>query len=72
MGGTGLTWGPYFEGFAGHDLYAVDTIGDVGRSEQTALIADADDLARWLDETLAGAGSSTPTWRARPTAATWR
>ena len=55
MGGTGLTWGPYVEGLAGHDVYAVDTIGDVGRSEQTALIADADDLSRWLDETLAGA-----------------
>jgi pimeloyl-ACP methyl ester carboxylesterase len=55
-GGTGLTWGPYVEELVGHDLYAVDTIGDVGRSEQTALIADADDLARWLDETLAGAG----------------
>jgi pimeloyl-ACP methyl ester carboxylesterase len=56
MGGTGLTWGPYVEGLAGHDVYAVDTIGDVGRSEQTALIVDAGDLARWLDETLAGVG----------------
>jgi len=56
MGGTGLTWGPYVEGLAGHDTYAIDTIGDVGRSEQTALIEDGDDLARWLDETLAGAG----------------
>ena len=56
MGGTGLTWGPYVEGLAGHDLYAVDTIGDVGRSEQTALIADSHDLARWLDDTLAGSG----------------
>lgn len=56
MGGTGLTWGPYVECLADHELYAIDTIGDVGRSEQTALIADAEDLARWLDETLAGAG----------------
>lgn len=56
MGGTGLTWGPYVERLAGHDVFAVDTIGDVGRSEQTALIADAGDLARWLDETLAGVG----------------
>ena len=52
----GSRWGPYVEGLAGHDVYAVDTIGDVGRSEQTALIADADDLSRWLDETLAGVG----------------
>lgn len=56
MGGTALTWGPYLEGLAGQDVYAVDTIGDVGRSEQTALIADGDDLARWLDETVAGVG----------------
>jgi pimeloyl-ACP methyl ester carboxylesterase len=56
MGGTGLTWGPYVEGLAGQDVYAIDTIGDVGRSEQTALIADAGDLSRWLDETLAGVG----------------
>ena len=56
MGGTGLTWGPYLEGLAGQDVYAVDTIGDVGRSEQTELIADATDLSRWLDETLAGLG----------------
>ncbi len=56
MGGTGLTWGPYLEGLADQDVYAVDTIGDVGRSEQTELIADADDLARWLDETIAGLG----------------
>jgi pimeloyl-ACP methyl ester carboxylesterase len=56
MGGTGLSWGPYAEALAGRDLYAVDTIGDVGRSRQTALIGDADDLTRWLDDTFAGAG----------------
>ena len=56
MGGTGLSWGPYVAELAGLDVYAIDTIGDVGRSEQTALISDADGLARWLDETLGGAG----------------
>ncbi len=56
LGGTGLTWGPYVDALAEHDLYAVDTIGDVGRSEQTELIADGEDLAGWLDETLVGAG----------------
>ena len=56
MGGTGLSWGPYVEGLAARDVYAVDTIGDVGRSEQTALLAGPDDLARWLDEALAAAG----------------
>jgi pimeloyl-ACP methyl ester carboxylesterase len=56
MGGTGLTWSAHIERLAGRDVYAIDTIGDVGRSEQRALIEDADGLARWLDETLAGAG----------------
>ncbi len=56
MGGTGLSWSPYVERFAGCDVYAVDTIGDVGRSEQREVIADAASLATWLDETLAGAG----------------
>lgn len=56
MGGTGLTWSPYVERLSGRDVYALDTIGDVGRSEQRAVIEDAAGLARWLDETLVGAG----------------
>jgi pimeloyl-ACP methyl ester carboxylesterase len=46
----------YVERLAGRDLYALDTIGDVGRSDQRAVIEDAAGLARWLDATLAGAG----------------
>lgn len=56
MGATGLSWSPYVERLAGRDVYAVDTIGDVGRSEQREVIADAAGLATWLDATLAGAG----------------
>jgi len=56
MGGTGLVWSPYIERLAGRDLYAVDTIGDVGRSQQRAAIEDATGLARWLGQTLTGAG----------------
>jgi pimeloyl-ACP methyl ester carboxylesterase len=56
MGGTGLMWSPYVERLAGRDMLAVDTIGDVGRSEQRVVIEDAAGLTRWLDETLAGAG----------------
>jgi pimeloyl-ACP methyl ester carboxylesterase len=56
MGGTGLACTPYAERLLGHDLWAVDTIGDVGRSEQRAVIEDGSGLAGWLDETLAGAG----------------
>jgi pimeloyl-ACP methyl ester carboxylesterase len=56
MGGTGLTWSPYVERLVGRDVYAVDTIGDVGRSEQQVVLEDAAGLARWLAETLTGAG----------------
>jgi pimeloyl-ACP methyl ester carboxylesterase len=56
MGGTGLTWSPYVELLRGRDVYAIDTIGDVGRSEQRVVIEDAAGLARWLGETLDGAG----------------
>jgi hypothetical protein len=38
MGGTSLAWIPYVERLAGRDLYAIDTIGDVGRSQQRAVI----------------------------------
>lgn len=56
MGGTGATWAPYVEALTDRDVYALDTIGDVGRSIQREPIADADDLARWLDESLGGLG----------------
>jgi pimeloyl-ACP methyl ester carboxylesterase len=56
MGGTGLMWSPYVERLAGRDLCAIDTIGDVGRSVQRIPIEDADGLARWLAESLTGAG----------------
>jgi pimeloyl-ACP methyl ester carboxylesterase len=56
MGGTGLACSPYVERLPGRDIYAVDTIGDAGRSEQRTVIEDGSGLARWLDETLAGAG----------------
>lgn len=55
-GGTGLMWSAYVERLAGRDRYAVDTIGDVGRSRQRTVIDDAAGLARWLAETLTGAG----------------
>jgi pimeloyl-ACP methyl ester carboxylesterase len=55
MGGTGLTWSPYVERLIGRDLYAIDTIGDVGRSQQRVVIEDTAGLSRWLAETLTGA-----------------
>jgi pimeloyl-ACP methyl ester carboxylesterase len=56
MGGTGLSWSAYIERLPGRDLYAIDTIGDVGRSHQRAMIDDAAGLATWLEQTLTGAG----------------
>jgi pimeloyl-ACP methyl ester carboxylesterase len=37
-----------------HPVYAVDAITDAGRSVQDVAIGDAGDMARWLDEVLAG------------------
>src|SRR4051812_16474907 len=54
--GTGLTWGRYVEGRGDRPAYAVDTIGDVGRSRQVVAVESADDLAEWLDQTLEGVG----------------
>jgi len=39
-----------------HPVYAIDTIGDVGRSLQTAAIPGAADLAVWLDDALTALG----------------
>jgi pimeloyl-ACP methyl ester carboxylesterase len=51
-GGTSLMWAPYAEHRQNRTMYAVDTIGDVGRSHQDVAVERADDLAEWLDETL--------------------
>lgn len=37
-----------------HRVHTVDLLGEPGRSEQTVPIRNAEDQARWLDETLAG------------------
>jgi pimeloyl-ACP methyl ester carboxylesterase len=39
-----------------HPVFAVDTIGDAGRSIQKAPIQHAEDYAAWLDEVLQGLG----------------
>jgi pimeloyl-ACP methyl ester carboxylesterase len=53
-GGTALAWSGYVTHIDGRVAIGIDTIGDVGRSEQKVAVADAADYARWLDETLAG------------------
>ncbi|HET8619180.1 MAG TPA: alpha/beta hydrolase [Acidimicrobiales bacterium] len=52
--GTSLSWAPYAGALAGRIAYALDTIGDVGRSRQTVPVRGPGDLVTWLDETLAG------------------
>ena len=49
------SWFPNVDALgARHPVYAVDTIGDVGRSTQTVDIGTAVDMAIWLDDVLAG------------------
>ena len=55
-GGVGLAWAPYAAGRGDRAVYAVDTIGDVGRSRSRCPVTGPDDLAEWLDQTLAGLG----------------
>src|SRR5262249_9032605 len=52
LGGTSLMWAQYVDSLVGRAMYAVDTIGDVGRSVPCVPIERARDLARWLGETL--------------------
>jgi pimeloyl-ACP methyl ester carboxylesterase len=51
---TSVSWAPYAQTLASRDVYAVDIMGDAGRSEPTARITSATDMAAWLDETLSG------------------
>ena len=53
---TSVSWLRYAERLTGRDIYAVDVMGDAGRSEPVAWMSCAVDFAVWLDETLAGLG----------------
>ena len=53
---TSVCWAPFAEKLSRRDAYAIDIMGDVGRSEPVAWISCAADFAVWLDETLAGLG----------------
>jgi len=57
MMGTSLSWYPHVAVLAErHRVYAVDTIGEPGRSRQTAPVLTNDDCARWLTDVLDGLG----------------
>jgi pimeloyl-ACP methyl ester carboxylesterase len=53
-GTSSLMWAFLVAHLGGLDIHAVDTVGDPGRSMQTAALADADDLAGWLGAALDG------------------
>lgn len=48
---TSLMWGPYIQALSeSHRTYAVDQIGDIGRSTCTKPARSSQDLLVWLDE----------------------
>jgi pimeloyl-ACP methyl ester carboxylesterase len=53
-GTSWVMWVPLLATLVGRHVYALDTIGQPGRSVQRAPIADADALVAWLDESLDG------------------
>jgi len=53
--GTSLSWYPHIAELAArHRVHAVDTIGEPGRSVQTAPIESTEDCADWLAEVVEG------------------
>jgi len=55
--GTSLSWYPYIAELAArHRVYAVDSIGEPGRSIQTRPLETNDDVADWLTDVLTGLG----------------
>ncbi|MFF5264311.1 alpha/beta fold hydrolase [Actinomadura viridis] len=56
-GATAISWEPNIAPLAERlRVYAIDLLGEPGRSVQTAPIQDAEDQAAWLAETLDGLG----------------
>lgn len=57
LGATSISWHPVVSALAAdRPVYALDTIGTAGRSEQDHPVRDGADFARWFDETLDGLG----------------
>jgi len=56
MTDTSVRWIRYAEALSGHDVYAIDIMGDVGHSKPSVGFTSADDYATWLGETLDGLG----------------
>jgi len=56
IGGTSIVWTGYVSEIDARPAYAIDTIGDVGRSAQRVAVDDAGDLVRWFEEMLDALG----------------
>lgn len=61
MGDTSVRWIPFAEQMADFDVYAIDTMGDVGLSKQDVGFTSAADYGVWLGETVAGLELDRPT-----------
>jgi pimeloyl-ACP methyl ester carboxylesterase len=60
MGGTSLMWAAFVADLADYDVYALDTMGDTGRSVPRVPLAETTDVARWLGEALDGLALTEP------------
>ncbi len=60
MTDTSVRWIRYAEALEGHDVYAIDIMGDVGHSKPDIGFTSADDYAIWLGETLSALGVTKP------------
>ena len=56
VAGTSIIWHDFASALAGRDVYAIDIMGDVGRSEQRVPFDTAADFASWLDDALGAIG----------------
>ncbi len=60
MGDLSLRWVPYAEKLTDMDVYAVDVMGDVGRSTPTVGFTAPSDYAIWLTDTMDALNLTTP------------
>lgn len=60
MADTSFRWVAYAEALADYNVYAVDTMGEPGRSVPSVAFESADEYGVWLTETIEGLGLHAP------------
>lgn len=60
VGDTSFRWISYAEALAEFNVFAIDILGDVGNSPPDVGFETADDLGRWLSETIDSLGLAAP------------